>query len=179
METIDALFTRLRITDQFNALKEQIEGKIGQLDATIASVPTLEAILKAIPEDPEETAGQTRDKLETLEGEDRLDISAIKGVDELEKKIDDKIGSIPRGGARASNSTRFTDLSAQTNGVLKVFSVPKGLSGVLFSSDFPMVLMEGNGFTLNANRTQLTMTTATAPSSGSQLLYQSINIFNV
>lgn len=80
---------------------------------------------------------------------------------------------------RSSNSTRFYDLSSKTDGNTKIFSVPKGLSAVLFSSDFPMVLMEGNGFTLNATRTQLTMTTTTAPSAGSQLLYQYVSQFNL
>jgi hypothetical protein len=99
-------------------------------------------------------------------------------VGELEKRVGDKINTLPRGGARSSHSTRFTDLSSKTNGVLKVFSVPESLSGVLFSSDFPTVLMEGNGYTLNKSRTQLTMTTDTAPSAASQLLYQSTDIEN-
>ncbi len=100
-------------------------------------------------------------------------------VEQLEQRINDKISKLPRtGGARSSHSTRFTDLSSHTNGVLKVFAVPEGLGGVLFSSDFPMVLMENNGFTLNKSRTQLTMTTDNAPSAGSQLLYQSIDVSN-
>lgn len=45
-----------------------------------------------------DTAEQLRDKLETLEKDDRLDKSAIKGMDELEKNFDTKLSSIPRGG---------------------------------------------------------------------------------
>ncbi len=97
---------------------------------------------------------------------------------EMEARVAKKINELPRGGARSSHTVRVTDLSSQTNGSRKVFAVPEGLSGILFSSDFPTILMEGNGFTLNATRTQLTMTTVTAPSSKSQLLYQSTDIHN-
>lgn len=106
-------------------------------------------------------------------------IEYLKKFDDLENKLNDGIKrmgqQVP---ARSSNSTKFYDLSSQTTGSLKVFAVPEGLAGVLFSSDFPAVLMEGNGFTLNRTRTQLTMTTTNAPSAGSQLLYQYISQFN-
>lgn len=42
-----------------------------------------------------DTSEQVRDKLETLEGDERLDISAIKGIDE---KIEKRVSAIPRGG---------------------------------------------------------------------------------
>lgn len=128
-------------------------------------------VLKQIPVPVEETAEQLAEKLDSID--------YLKKVQELEAKINAKIDAMPRhGGARSSHSMRFTDLSSQTNGTLKIFPVPEGLSGVLFSSDFPAVLMENNGFTLNKSRTQLTMTTDNAPSSGSQLLYQSTDIAN-
>ncbi len=126
-----------------------------------------------------------KDGKDGADGKDGQDVSP-ETVDELKeeiKKLEGRLGAridaVPRGAPRAAHSTRFTDLSSQTNGTLKVFNVPEGLSGVLFSSDFPMVLMEGNGFTLNSSRTQLTMTTVTAPTTGSQLLYQSTDIHNI
>ena len=74
---------------------------------------------------------------------------------------------------------KFYDLSSQTTGSLKVFTVPKSINAIVLSSDFlPNVLMEGNGFTLNSTRTQLTLNVSTAPSSGSQLLFQYSSIFN-
>ena len=120
------------------------------------------------------TADEIAEKLDSAEHIQALRDELLK----LESKINAKIDSLPRGGARSSHSTRLTDLSAQTNGTLKVFSVPEGLAGLLFSSDFPTVLMENRGFTINKSRTQITLTTDNAPSSGSQLVYQSVDIHN-
>lgn len=119
----------------------------------------------------------TRDGLELLPENEKLMIDAIKG---LRKELDElkRVASAKGTAGRSNNSMKFYDLSSQTNGTLKIFSVPKGLAGVVIGSDFPTVLMEGNGFTLNATRTQLTLTTVNAPSSGSQLLYQYVSIFN-
>lgn len=99
-------------------------------------------------------------------------------VEESEKKLSERISS-KQGGFRASNATRFYDLSSQADGVTKVFTVPKGISAIVICSDFPTILMEGNGFTLNATRTQLTLTVENAPSTGSQLLYQYSSMFNI
>ena len=44
-----------------------------------------------------ETAESMRDKLETLEGDERLDKKAIKGIEKLEKRIED-VAQLPRGG---------------------------------------------------------------------------------
>jgi len=57
-------------------------------------IPKVEDIEKDLPKlgDP------IRDSLELLKDEDRLDISAIRGVDKLEKKLTKKIDSTPRGG---------------------------------------------------------------------------------
>lgn len=109
----------------------------------------------------------------------QIDRERIKGIDELEKGLQKKINSIPKGGGgRSSHSVHFYDLSSQTNGILKTFIVPKNISAIVISSDFPSVLMEKNGFTINGNRTQITLLTDNAPSPGSQLLFQYAGIFN-
>lgn len=127
----------------------------------------------AIQESPE----QVVIKLESLSGDARLDKSAIKGLDEALEKVS-KSQSVRVVGGRSNNAMKAYDLSSQTNGVLKVFTVPKNITGVVFSSDFPTPLMEGNGLTLNGTRTQLTLTVANAPSQGSQLLFLYSSIFN-
>lgn len=53
-----------------------------------------------------DTPKQVRDKLEKLTGDERLDISAIKGVDELQKGFDEKISKIPRGGGTSAIGVR-------------------------------------------------------------------------
>lgn len=68
-----------------------------------------------------DTPEQVRDKLASLEGDDRLDISAIKGVDKLEKRLSQSGGGtfvISRGQVKAH------DLSDQLDGVTKTFSLP-------------------------------------------------------
>ena len=73
-----------------------------------------------------DTSEQIRNKLEELKNEDRLDKSAIKGLEELEKKIDDiKIKSNARVIAGPSaNAIQVADLTSQCNGTLKTFTIP-------------------------------------------------------
>lgn len=102
----------------------------------------------------------------------------------MQKQIDDLKALIQRvGNARGHSGggihpMKFKDLSSQTNGTLKIFAVPKSVNAVVFTSDFPYVLIENNGFTLDAARTKLTLTVANAPSQSSQLLYQYNSPFN-
>ena len=77
--------------------------------------------------------------------------------------------AVARGGG---DSIYFLDISSSTDGVTKTFTVPYSRKSVILCSDFPSVLMEGNGFSLDSTRTSLTFTTDNAPSSGSQTLYQ-------
>ena len=57
------------------------------------------------------------------------------------------------------------------DGSTKTFSVPKSVTSIVFMSDFPHVLFENYGFTLNAQRTYLTLSVENAPSTNSQLVY--------
>lgn len=119
---------------------------------------------------------ETRNKLETLQGVERLKISAIDGLEEkLEeiKRIDNKP---TRGGFRASHSTKFHSLTA--DGSTKIFSVPKSVTSIILTSDTPFILFENNGFTINKTRTQITLTGDIAPSNGAQLIYQYSEMFN-
>lgn len=94
IEGINDLFNRMRLNDKFNTLMsdvtrtlmEQHRSKIEELNDKILEIPQID--LKQIGD---EVLGKTtpehiRDKLETLVGEERLDKSAIKGLDELVKK---------------------------------------------------------------------------------------------
>lgn len=127
-----------------------------------------------------DTADTIRNKLELLPDGEKL---AIEAIQDLRKELEElrsetkRIEALPRGTApRASNSTKFYPLTA--DGVTKTFTVPKSVAAILHSSDFPNVLYENSGFTINGTRTQITITTDNAPSSGSQLLYQYSSMFN-
>lgn len=67
------------------------------------------------------TNGEVRDKLEALEGNDRLDVSAVKGTEELiEDIVNDKIRKIPKpkvyvGGGSSSSSGGIQSVVAGTN----------------------------------------------------------------
>ena len=85
-----------------------------------------------------DTPEQVRDKLETLKGEERLDKSAIKGLDEELKKAGSGTAFSVFGAAR--NSVEYTDLSAQLNGVLTTFTVPRRRFIMVLASFAPYVL---------------------------------------
>ncbi len=143
-----------------------------------ASAMTEDRLKPFIP--PPDTAEQIKEKLQSLLDDDRLDVSAIKGVDDIIKGVEKKIPVLGKGGGGGSRrQMAFADLSSQTNGSLKVFSVPKSTTAIVICSDFPTILMENNGFTLNAARTTLTLTITNAPSSGAQLLFQYSSLFNL
>lgn len=72
-------------------------------------------------------------------------------------------------GLRAGGDTVYlTDLSSQTNGVTKTFTIPVYRRAIMVTcSDFPTVLFLNNGFTIASG--VLTLTTSNAPSEGAQL----------
>lgn len=146
------------------------EDRVVQLttDAVLAKIPPAKELE---PETPE----SIRDSLEALEGEERLDKSAIKGLDEELKRIDKKPKTAV-GNGRSNNSTKFYSLTPDSS--TKIFSVPKSVASIVLMSDFPHILFENSGFTINATRTQITLTVDNAPTTGSQLLYQYSSMFN-
>lgn len=77
------------------------------------------------------------------------------------------------GGGGGGDIIHMKDLSSQTNGITLSFTVPKHRKAIMvIGSDFPSVLFENNGFTVNVARTQITLTVTNAPSTGSQLGFQ-------
>ena len=131
-------------------------------------IPKIEDIENNIPK----LGIPIRDSLELLQGEDRLDRKAIKGLDELEKQLGAKIDAIPRGGGGGGlmrGATKYYKLTP--NGSTKIFDVPKSTTAIVFGSDFPHFWFENTGYTINASRTQITLTSDDAPSTGSQLVY--------
>lgn len=123
------------------------------------------------------TAEVVRDQLETLEGDERLDKSAIKGLEEelsrMGSKIDSKTTS--GGGTRRVFQPHLDDFSGSTDGSTKTFTLsrePLRTDTILvWGTDFPIILRPTTDFTV-AGKT-LTLTSAVpAPSQGATLLIQ-------
>lgn len=98
------------------------------------------------------TAGEIRDALESLKNEDRLDVSAIKGLDELLDRIRKEVkgtkGTVYVGGASSRGLVKAYDLSPYLNGVTKTFAIPGAwrIIGVQSSSG-PYAFRETTDFT--------------------------------
>lgn len=129
LENIDALFTRMRLQDKFDSVLSEYQGKIEELDDKISSIPTAEEIRNGIiiPEPKLYTAEEVRNLLAALVGDERLDWTAIKG---LEEKFTALTDSKSLGGLSSlvSTRTRFVDdenLVGTLNGVNSVFTISK------------------------------------------------------
>lgn len=160
-------------------LQKDIQNNFNTLQTKIGEVEVIKGEKGDTGDIKELSPDEIRDSLELLQGDERLEKSAIKGLEQdLEKIRKTASGRGIVGGSAVAGTVRFHDLSTSTDGSTKVFTVPKGRRAIVIGSDFPTILMEGNGFTLNANRTQLTLTVDNAPSTASQLLYQYVSFFN-
>lgn len=120
------------------------DGKNGRdgLDGKDGVTPNLEDmvpfVLAKLPKVDDMTADKIARSLETLKGNDRLDKSAIKGLDELVANLTRMINEKTRpdrGGGGGGDSVQYVDLSAQLNGVLKTFTIPAHRKIVSISAD--------------------------------------------
>ena len=71
-------------TSKIDSMKNGENGKDGQ---GIDEQAIVEQIISLMPIPEEETPEEIRDMLETLEGDERLDVSAIKGFDEIRDEV--------------------------------------------------------------------------------------------
>lgn len=103
-------------------------------------------------EKPDLTAEQIRDSLETLEGDDRLDVSAIKGLDEWEKRVTDSArqasGLIV---AQQRGQVKYYDLSPFLDGSTTTFALPAFARILLITgTSDPIVFRQGVDYTVDA-----------------------------
>ncbi len=151
------------------ALKEQDLGMKAVYDRA-AKLPE-----KGDKGDPGKDGRDGRDGKDAEVDEEKIVKSVIE---KIPKPKDGKDGRTGHSSA-APHPMRVYDLSTKTDGTTKIFTVPKSVSGIIHMSDFPYVLCEGNGYTINAARTQITLTVTNAPTAGSQLIYQYASMFNL
>lgn len=132
------------IADKFESLKKDInttlDAQVRKTDKKLENVKDgddadeeriTQSVLERIqlPEQKEiilDGPEQLRDKLESLEGDERLDKSAIKGLTEEFKRIEAlaKTKGGFQGGVIGRNLIKDIDLSASLNGVTKTFNIP-------------------------------------------------------
>ena len=91
-----------------------------------------------------DTPDEIRDKLETLEGENRLDRKAIKGLQELEKKLDERISGVANSRVQTpakAYRVHVADLSSQCDGSNKTFTVGGSHFGIIgvYGTQFPLI----------------------------------------
>lgn len=118
---------------------------------------------------------EVRDKLETLKGDERLEQSAIKGLEEEIKALRKEIATKASGGSRRVFQPYVDDFTASTNGVLKSFVLSreplKTNTILVWGTDFPIILRPTTDFTVSGKT--LTLTSAVpAPNTGATLLIQ-------
>lgn len=90
-----------KLLSQITSVYTKLSDEITRIEQTIPTLPDLtsienkiaevEAKIPAIKEEIEETPEETRDKLEKLKDDERLDISAIKGIGKRLGKLTDDI----------------------------------------------------------------------------------------
>lgn len=100
----------------------------------------------------EETAILTRDRLELLEGDERLDKKAIKGIEQIEKRID-HIAQLPRGGGMTKGAADMyylpivglsRTLTYNADGTLNTMTDPNGTKTMVYTAGM-LTLMTGTG----------------------------------
>ena len=75
MESIQAMFSKMDVQSKLDSIMKECEDKM-------SAMPTTEDIKAMIPEQKDETAEDIATKLETLQGDARLDAKAIKNLPE-------------------------------------------------------------------------------------------------
>lgn len=130
------------------------------------------AIVAKLENDLPRFGEKFRDGLELLEGDERLDASAIKGLDAAVRKYETK--AIP-GGGHGGNYVQAYDLSSSLNGSTKTFSLPAFWKIVsVHLSSAPNILRPTVDYTSDASASTITFTSeinaATSLASGQTLL---------
>jgi hypothetical protein len=134
-------------------------------------IPTIEPVATEIAKNGE----AVRDSLELLQGDERLDQSAIKGLEDiitevLKNNIGRYVVSTGGGSVGARDLLRYYDLTDQTDGSTKEFSLPSVWRVIgVYSTQFPINYRPLVDWTVDGNTLTLT-DEVSAPEAG-QTLY--------
>jgi len=171
MESITAMMAKMNVEGQMSEMQSEHEAMMKECEAKMPDTEKMmtEMLAKIPPETPE----SVRDKLETLKDNERLDKSAIKGLEDEIKNLRKEIATKSSGGVRRVFQPYVDDFSALTNGSTKIFYLsrePLRTDTVqIFGTDFPTILRPDTDFTIAGKK--LTLTSAVpSPNQGATLL---------
>lgn len=154
--------TATSLRQEINTLRSEIpelpdfsflDKKLMELQAKIPSITDLENKIPVL-------GIQIRDGLELLTGDERLDKSAIKGLEDIEKDITNlknnkgnkTIYTGTGGSSSGGRNVQAYDLSSQLNGVLKTFTIPAFWRVIsVHSTSFPFVFRPTVDYTTNGS----------------------------
>lgn len=106
------------------------------IEAIKPLIPTIESIETDLPKLGE----QIRDSLELLEGDNRLDASAIKGLKEQFDKFENAMNTRLMSVGMNRNNIQYYDLTDQCDGSKKSFNIPGNYKVLeVKSTQFPVV----------------------------------------
>lgn len=163
------------IGSKIDNLDTKLSTEVSNIRSMIPIVPDLSKIEDKIFELQQketilDTPEQVRDKLEVLRGNERLDKSAIKGLDEKLASLETSRGITLFGGAKKNNTVAKFSLSSQCNGSNKDFTLPIGTTEVLglFGTQFPVQYDTSGDWTFSG-RTLTLGASVGAPQTGQTL----------
>ena len=129
----------------------------------LSRIPRVDTILTEIEQNLPKFGTKYRDALELLQGDERLDIKAIKGFEDEFIRIEKMIKELPTvfvgGSSSGGRIVKSYDLSSQLNGVTKTFSLPAFWRIIsVHSSSFPNAFRETVDYTYDASVYSITFT---------------------
>ena len=137
-------------------------------------VKVIQSVTDALKKDLPQLSGAVRDGLERLKENERLDKSAIRGLDELETKVEAimKVRGTNRilAGPNA-NAVQYADLSSQVNSSATTYNTPKFRNALLLiTSQFPFILRPTVDFTIGNGAVSLVTAQVPALTAGQTLI---------
>ncbi len=159
-----------KIAKEVMPLIRQAFREIDDMHKMMPEMPDLSnfATVDNLPKPLEDTPEDIRNKLDSLKGNERLDKSAIKGIEEDIKRLDEKIASIPRGISGGVTNLRIQQAFkyilkteepvGDIDGVNTVYTVSQPIFAVLAFSLNGEVIPQIPNYTISGNK--ITFSTA-------------------
>lgn len=178
LESVGKLFAKGKVDEKLQAMDEKLKtlneyklpdassialeaSKMAQ-DGLLPLIPIIDKVEEQLPKLGE----KIRDGLELLQDEDRLDIKAIKDLQETLDRLEKKIGTgtdnpiyVPNGGGGGGHTMFVYDLSSLLDGSAKTFSVPNFWRVIsVQSSSFPNAFRPTTDYTTSQPNSTITFT---------------------